>query len=80
MLSSPLFWSQPTTFVPFIFQYYDIRKIAIGTFGFFPMSMEERPGPMLMCVYKYNISYVNAEEETYELSRQTDYCILKKII
>ena len=70
--------SQPTTFVPFIFQYYDIRKIAIGTFGFFPMSMEERPGPMLMCVYKYNISHVNAEEETYELSRQTDYCILKK--
>lgn len=33
---------------------------------------------MLMCVYKYNISDVNAEEETYELSRQTDYCILKK--
>ena len=42
------------------------------------MSMEERPSPMLMCVYKYNISYVNAEEETYELSQQTDYSILKK--
>lgn len=53
-------------------QYNDIRKIAIGTFGF-PMSMEERPSPMLMCVFKYNISHVNAEEETYELSRQTDY-------
>lgn len=33
---------------------------------------------MLMCVFKYNISHVNAEEETYELSRQTDYSILKK--
>ena len=43
------------------------------------MSMEERPSPMLMCVFKYNISHVNAEEETYELSRQTDYSILKKI-
>ena len=77
MLFSPLFWSQPTIFVLFIFQYNDIQKIAIGTFGF-PKSMEERPGPMLMCVYKYNISHVDAEEETYELSRQTDYSILKK--
>ena len=74
LLSSDL--NQPTS-VLLIFQYYDIRKIAIGTFGF-PMSMEESPGPMSMCVYKYNSSCVNAGDESYELDKQTDYCILKK--
>ena len=66
----------PASGLSFLFQYHDIQKIAVGTFGF-PMS-KDGPGPMIMCTYKYNNSSVDPEDESYEVDRQTDYCILEK--
>lgn len=52
-------------------QFYDIKRIAVGTFGF--RVTKDGTDPMIMCTYKYNDSTVDLEDESYEVSRQTDY-------
>ena len=75
-----MYFSVSDTFISClcIFQFYDIQNIALGTFGF-PVT-KNRSAPMIMCKYKYTNSSVDPEEESYDLNRQTDYCIFWNLV
>ena len=40
---------------------------------------EDGNGLMKMCIYKYTNSTVDPEDKTYDLNRETVYCILKTL-
>ncbi|XP_074612598.1 mucolipin-3-like [Acropora palmata] len=55
-----------------VVQFSDIKRIAVGTFGF-PSAEKDGADPMIMCIYKYINSSLDPEKDSYEFSRKTDY-------